>query len=285
MERRFIKSGIPGLDEVLGGGLLASSITTLGGPTGSGKSTFAMQFLYNGAIKYGEPGLYIAIEESRDSMLFHMSGYVWDIEKAETERKIIFLDYPVYEVDQFMDQYGAIQEIIKSAGVKRAVVDSIMPLAMYFKNEDDRKKGFLKLIDNIRRWETTTLVISEDTKPGGFEDLPITRYEIESFTDGWINIYYHYDDKKGERVRSVEVLKMKGTKHSARPYPAVIGDEGFNVMSLKTPPVIPPAKSMAPKEGTAVAKPAPKPAARPLPKVPLRELPKKGRVLGIRKGQ
>ncbi len=43
-ERKFVKSGIPGLDKVLGGGFLEGSVVTVGGPTGCGKSTFAMQF-------------------------------------------------------------------------------------------------------------------------------------------------------------------------------------------------------------------------------------------------
>ncbi len=277
-ERKFVKSGIPGLDKVLGGGFLEGSVVTVGGPTGCGKSTFAMQFLYKGATEHNEPGLYIAIEESRDSMLFHMSGYMWDIRGAEAEKKILFLDYPVYEVDQFMDQYGAIAEIISSAGVKRAVVDSIMPVALFFPGEDERKKGFLKLIDNIRKWGTTTMIVSEDTKPGGMDMLPNTTYEIESFTDGWVNLAYQYDEKKDERVRYVEVLKMKGVKHSTKPYPAVIDDDGFHILGEAPKAVPEPAVvrrspvSRAPVKKAVVKKPATKPLAK-----------KKGRVLGIRR--
>jgi circadian clock protein KaiC len=236
MERKFLKSGIPGLDEILGGGFLDGSITTVGGSSGSGKSTFAMQFLYEGAVKFDEPGIYIAIEESRDSMLFHMSGFDWNLRDLELEKKILFLDYPVYEVNQFMDQYGAIQEIINSAEVKRVVVDSIMPVALYFKDEDERKKGFLKLIENIRRWNTTTFIVSEDTRSAPLGSLPNTNYEIESFTDGWINLYYQYDQKAGERRRSIEVLKMKGVAHSAKPYPAHMDEAGFFIDSIKKRP-------------------------------------------------
>ncbi|MFH1394448.1 MAG: ATPase domain-containing protein [Candidatus Micrarchaeota archaeon] len=276
MERKFVKSGIPGLDRVLGGGFLEGSITTIGGATGCGKSTFAMQFLYNGATKHNEPGLYIAIEESRDDMLFHMSGYIWDIRNAEQEKKILFLDYPVYEVSQFMDQYGAIQEIINSAGVKRAVVDSVMPVALFFPSEDERKKGFLKLIDNIRKWGTTTLIVSEDTKPQGKEVLPNTTYEIESFTDGWINLAYQYDEKKDERVRYVEVLKMKGVKHLSKPFPADIDDEGFMVHSG-----IAPAPSPKPAAKTPVASAPKKPAESQAKSALVRKVVRK--TLGIRK--
>lgn len=280
MERRFVKSGIPGLDKLLGGGFLEGSVVTVGGPTGCGKSTLAMQFLYNGAIQYNEPGLYISIEESKETMLFHMSGYTWDIKSAEKEKKIIFLDYPIYEVDQFMDQYSAIQEIITSGGIKRTVVDSIMPVALFFKHDDERKKGFLKLVDNIRKWGTTTLIVSEDAKPAGFDTLPTTRYEIESFTDGWLNIYYKYSPEQERRVRFVEVLKMKGILHTAKPFPAEVGPEGFNIKSgnqggPKPPPSTGLLKTRKPAKQ--VLRKPPKPNVKSKPVV------KKKKTLGLRR--
>lgn len=232
MAREFIKSGVPGLDEMVGGtGLLKGTITALSGPTGSGKSTFAMQFLVNGALKSKEPGLYISIEESKQSMYFHMSGYKWDLEKMEKNRQLIFLDYPIYEIDQFLAQNSAIQELITKTGIRRVVIDSIMPVAIYFGSDDERKKGFLKLIDNIRKWGATTLIISEDTPATTQDVLPDTHYGIETFTDGWVQLYYLYSPKERERTRAIEVLKMKGVAHSSKIYPCEMSDEGFVIHS------------------------------------------------------
>lgn len=239
MERRFIKSGIPGLDKVLGGGLLEGSITTVSGPTGSGKSTLALQFLYNGGMESNEPGLYICIEESRQDFLFHTSGYRWDFQKAERDHKFIILDYPIHEVDQVLNQYSAIAEIINSIGVKRVVIDSIMPIALFFKENDERKKGFLKLIENIRKWGVTTMIVSEDMQGTTLGVLPSSAYGIETFTDGWINFTNNYDPVKGERFRMIEVLKMKGVSHSSKPYPAVIDAEGVTVLSEDRPVAAP----------------------------------------------
>jgi circadian clock protein KaiC len=230
MKREFVKSGIPGLDKITGGGLLEGSVITLSGPTGSGKSTFAMQFLVEGALKFKEPGVYIAIEESKDAMYFHMSGYAWDLDKMEKARQLVFLDYPVYEVDQFMNQYSAILEIINSVGARRVAIDSIMPIALFFPNDEERKKGFLKFIDNIRKWNTTTLIVSEDTTSAAGEMLPETKYGIESFTDAWIHIYSVFSEKTKERSREIEVLKMKGAAHSTRRYPATIDKGGFTIL-------------------------------------------------------
>jgi len=228
MERRFIKSGISGLDAISGGGFLEGSVLTVSGPTGAGKSTFAAQFLYNGAKEMSEPGLYISIEESRADFFFHLGGYAWDFEGLERDRKFILLDYPIHEVDQIVNQAGAIQEIINTTGVKRVVIDSIMPIALYFK-EEERKKGFLKFIDNIRKWETTTLIVSEDLKISS-GSMPSTEFGIESFTDGWINLFFRYDEKRMERQRFAEVIKMKGVAHSSRAYPAVLDKNGFRII-------------------------------------------------------
>ena len=230
MKRDFVRSGIPGLDKLTRGGILQGSVITLSGPTGCGKSTFAMQFLVEGITKYKEPGVYIAIEETKDSMYFHMSGYAWDLDKLEKSRQFVFLDYPVHEVDQFMNQYSAIQEIINTIGAKRVVIDSIMPLALFFHDDDERKKGFLKLIDNIRKWGTTTLIVSEDTATSSPGALPDTKYGIETFTDGWIHIYYQFLEKTKERSRAIEVIKMKGISHSAKIFPARIDRNGFTVL-------------------------------------------------------
>jgi KaiC/GvpD/RAD55 family RecA-like ATPase len=274
MERRLVKTGIPGLDEILGGGILEGSIITVGGRSGSGRSTFALQFLYNGAMLYGEPGLYISIEESKQDFFFHMSGYNWDLESAEKEQQLLFLDYPIYEVDQILTQYGAIQEIIQSTGIKRVVIDSVMPIALFFPNEDERKKGFMKLIDNVRKWGTTTLMVAEDRTSTSIGILPSSAYGIESFTDGWINIYFHYNPKAQERKRAVEVIKMKGICHSNKAYPAEMDEEGFRILYEGKKPAAPPEELPGRAAPKAVKKAAPKPKKAPTVK---------RKVLGVRK--
>jgi circadian clock protein KaiC len=233
MKRERIKTGIPGLDEILNGGLLKGSTITLSGPTGCGKSTFGMQFLIEGALKYKEPGLFISLEESRDSTFFHMGGFNWDLEKLENNKLLVFLDYPIYEVDQLLSQNSAIMEIVNTMGIKRVVIDSILPLALHFGDDDERKRGFLKLRDNIRSWGTTTMIISEDTPATTQDVLPDTKYGLETFTEGWIHIYTMYSPKGSERTKAVEVLKMKGIQHSSKIYPAEMTDDGFVIMSKK----------------------------------------------------
>lgn len=222
----LVKTGIPGLDKLLGGGLTPGSIVLVSGPTGSGRSTLALQFLVKGAQLYNEPGLYVVIEESRESTYGHMDYKGWNLAELEDSKQLIFLDYPPYEVDQFLSQRSAIGEIIDTMGVERMVVDSIMPIALLFPNEDARKKGFLDVIQNIRKWKTTTIIVAEEA-PAGEGEPPHTPYGIENLVDGWIRLDYVYTKEK--RQRRIEVVKMKGRKHLMQRFLAEIDENGISV--------------------------------------------------------
>lgn len=227
MKTDLCKTGIAGLDSMLGGGFPRGAINTVSGPTGSGRSTLALQFLVNGARKYGETGLYVAIEESHEQIYRHMSYKGWNLEELERSKQLLFLDYPPHEVDQFLSQNSAIGELVETMGVSRLVIDSIMPIALLFADQDERKKGFLEIINNIRKWKTTTMITAEEAPIPG-RTLPRTNYGIEALSDGWIHMDYRIG-KKEERMRGIEVLKMKGANPMMKRFPLGISDTGINV--------------------------------------------------------
>ncbi|MEW6528824.1 MAG: ATPase domain-containing protein [Candidatus Micrarchaeota archaeon] len=232
MKREIVPTGIDGLDAMLNGGLTKGSITTLSGPTGCGKSTLAMQFLINGAEKYNETGLYIVLEETKDRVYSNMAGYTWDITKLERTKKMLFLDYPIHETNQFLSKNSAIEELITTLGVERVVIDSIMPIALLFQNADERQKGFLTLIEYIRAWNATTIIVSEDTPATTQDILPRTKFGIESLADTWLHMYYLYDSGQ-LRKRALEVLKMKGVQHSTKLVPFEITQDGINTLFVE----------------------------------------------------
>ena len=90
MEVHRVKSGIPGLDSMLGGGFTKNSVVAVAGGTGSGRTIFVSQFLYKGAAESGEPGLFISFDEQKDSLYANLMSFDWDMLALESKQKIVF---------------------------------------------------------------------------------------------------------------------------------------------------------------------------------------------------
>jgi len=221
--RERIKSGIPGLDALLGGGFLEGSINTISGDAGTGKTVFGVQFLVNGAVKYGEPGMYISFDEHKQTLFQNMLTFGWDLEKLEREKQMVTIQYPPYEIDQFASQEGVIHDLIDKLEVQRLVIDPITPVALLYESEHERRQGLLKIIERLRNWGCTTLMMSEAVG----EITPRAKYGIDFLSDSLLHLYYN--KTKTGRERAVEVIKMRGSAHESRVVPFRITSKGIVV--------------------------------------------------------
>ncbi|VVC04683.1 Circadian clock protein kinase KaiC [Candidatus Burarchaeum australiense] len=220
------RSGISGLDALIEGGFIKGSAISLCGDSGTGKTIFGLQYLYEGATKYDEPGLYISFDEHKRSMFRNMQRFGWNLTQLEKEKKLLVIEYPPYEVDHFSSQESVIHDLIDHMGIERMVIDSVTPLALLYEGEQTRRQGLLKLIDHIRSWDVTTLLISEsvgDITVGA----PRSRYGIEFLTDGLI--YLYNVRRKNYRERALEVVKMRGVAHENKVCPMKITPAGMAV--------------------------------------------------------
>jgi len=86
-----IKSGVDGLDELIEGGFLKGHTVLLAGNTGSGKTIFSTQFIFNGATQLSEKGVYATLEEDAETLKDNMFRLRFDPEKLEKERMIKLL--------------------------------------------------------------------------------------------------------------------------------------------------------------------------------------------------
>src|SRR5688572_33456071 len=82
-------TGIPGMDEITGGGLPKGRPTLIAGSAGCGKTLFAMEFLVNGAIQYDEPGVFVAFEESAEELAQNVASLGFDLNNLKKEKKLI----------------------------------------------------------------------------------------------------------------------------------------------------------------------------------------------------
>jgi KaiC/GvpD/RAD55 family RecA-like ATPase len=220
-----IKSGIPGLDDLIEGGFPRGSLIAICGDTGCGKTTFGVQFLHEGATKHEERGLYISFDEKRRSMQRNMGRFGWDLQALERDKKIVFIEYPPFEVDQFIQQESVIRDLIDKVGIERLVIDSVMPLVLAYGSPREKREGTLKTLEKIKGWGCTTLLVSEN--PGSASLDSQERNWVEYLSDGLIYLYNLR--RKDYRERAVEIIKMRGVVHETKLCPMRIGDAGIEV--------------------------------------------------------
>lgn len=220
-----VATGIPGVDDILEGGLVRGSIITVSGDTGTGKTTFGIQFLQHGAKNCEEPGLYISFDEHKRVLYRNMTRYGWDLEKLERDQKLLFIEYPPHEIGQFTAQEATIRDLIDTIGVERLVIDSVTNLELVHENDLERRNGMIRLIQKLRNWGCTTILMSDNYGEGK------NRWGAEVFSDGLIQLY---NIKRGSiRQRALEVVKMRGVNHLCHEVPFRITENGITLNPIK----------------------------------------------------
>jgi len=219
-----IPSGVKNYDKLIGGGYEKNSTNLLVGGSGSGKSIFSTQFLVEG-MKKGENTLYVTFEEHKEQFYSNMKSFGWDLEGYEKKGLLTFLEYSPIKVRTMLEEGGgAIERVILGKKVTRIVMDSITSFALLFKDELSREAA-LSLFSMIRDWDATALLtLEEEPSLGITRDSPKTlEFEVDSMT------FIYLVMNEGKRERFLEVLKMRGIKHSNRIYTFSIGSNGIVV--------------------------------------------------------
>jgi len=196
-------SGIPGLDDLIEGGLPENFIILVSGPSGTGKTTFCMQFLTEG-VKQGEKGIYIGLGEDIEIIQKSMSHFGMDLEKCAEDDSLVFADIPALN----LDEVGTLLEAV-SEEERRLVIDPLSALVFQYEDMELRQK-IRELIEIIRTKNITALITTELPE----NSQGISRFGVEDFlADGIIVLYYFRE--RAKRYRGLEVRKMRGTDHSS----------------------------------------------------------------------
>ncbi len=190
------------------------------GEAGCGKSTFATHFLSAGAAA-GEPGLYVSVEEQKNKFYDNMSRFGFDLASLEEDKKLVFHKTSVPEIRSFLDQgVVSFEQYFKEYDVKRVVVDSVTALMLPYNAETSQRNALMTLFEIMERWGATVLVTSE-------VDDGQARFGIEYLVDSIFRLYYR---KVGqERVRTLEVFKMRGTDHTTQEMVYRLGEGGITL--------------------------------------------------------
>lgn len=219
-----VPTDINEFDNIIEGGFGKNSINLIIGGAGSGKSIFATEFLVNG-IKKGETALYITFEETKGDFYANMARFDWPLEKYEKNGSFVFLEYTPEQVKTMLEEGGgAIENIILKNKISRVVIDSITSFELLFDNELEKREAAFELFNMIRRWNCTAVVTFEENIHSSQKaDTRTMEFEADSI------IAFYFMRSAQERKRYLEVLKMRGTKHSTKIYTFEIGTKGIQM--------------------------------------------------------
>lgn len=229
-----VKSGVPGFDELVNGGIPKRNIVLLSGGPGTGKTIFSQQFLYHG-LTIGEPGVLVTLEEHPVQVRREMAAFGWDVRKYEEEGIFAIVDaftggigeaakrerYVVRSIDDISEFMDVLREALRETKAQRAAIDSVSTL--YLTKPVVARNILMQLKRVLSGLGVTALMVSQvSVTERGFGGPG-----VEHASDGIIRL--DLDEVKGELVRSLIIWKMRGTKHDMRRHPFEITDEGIRV--------------------------------------------------------
>lgn len=214
-----IPTGIPGLDGLMEGGFVKGSTVLVSGGTGTGKTIFSLQYLWEGVNKHKESALHITFEETQDEIIQDTRRFGWDLQSAIDTKKLIIHYLEPYTFAEFAD---VITELVKRIDAKRLTLDSTSIFGMYLSDEHEVRSKLYELTRLVKKLGCTTILTADILE----ESAGLSRFGVEEFvTDGVLTL--HYMGIGQEFHRGIAIRKMRSTCHSEDVHPLKITNKGM----------------------------------------------------------
>jgi KaiC/GvpD/RAD55 family RecA-like ATPase len=238
-ETSKVKTGIPGLDENLEGGLPRNYVHSLLGPPGAGKTIFGAQYLYRGATQFAENGLYVSLEEPTHSFANNMMHFNWNMFDLESQGKLVLVDASPQQDEpggelkirggvlgtekfDFDGLIGVIANARKRVAARRCVIDGLVSIQGAYRSRDEFSFKLLQFYRALSELELTTLVLTE------CETVTIERYGIETILAQGSFLLHNLRDGDAT-IQLLEVQKLRGSRVQKRVLTYQITADGFEV--------------------------------------------------------
>jgi len=216
------KTGVPGLDEILYGGIPTGNLLVVSGDPGSGKTGLCLEYLYNGVVKYNEPGVYISLEETIEEIVNFAELFGWDFRTLMEKKLISIITVELYDFDKLKN---TIEDEISRLGAKRLVIDPGVVFRLYFERELDARKRILSLGRMLKRIGCTAIITNEISL-----DKASSLFGLEEYVADGVILLYH-TRLEDRFIRSIGILKMRGTKISEKLHPVRITGDGIKILA------------------------------------------------------
>ncbi len=210
MSQNRVPFGIDALDTMFSGGLLGGSAVLVEGAPGTGKTTLGMEFIYNGIMKYDEPGLIITFEEFPQQYYHDALQFGWDFRKLEEQQKlkIIFSD-PHTTLDEFDKMDGEMVALVEKLNVKRVLIDSMTHFESIAADPFELRDLETRLINALKREGVTSLLLRENDNLLG--QVSHVSSKIPFIVDSYVLLRYVEIDSS--IAKALCILKMRGSDH------------------------------------------------------------------------
>ena len=225
-----VATGVKGFDVLIEGGFPRGDLVLLVGHPGSGKTLLSSQFLYNGASKYQEPGVYVSFAENRKAFFRNMQRTKMDFEKMEQDGLFRFMDFVTVKEEGIDEILTTVVAELDSLKARRLVIDSFSAMAQAFSRRIEARIVLHTVLGRMTRLnDVTTMLIAEKqlgskVLGGGMEEF---------VADAVVELTHSLE--RGYLVRNLDIVKMRGTRTTRSRLHYDIGDEGLVVYTPLTP--------------------------------------------------
>ena len=226
-----LATGIQGFDELSRGGLPQMRVSLLKGGPGSGKTLFALQSLVN-AARRGEPGIFVAFEETSQQIIANAAAFDWDL-PALSKKKLFFLDAQLSPdvVQSGGFDLGGLLAMLKAKkseiGARWIVFDGVDVLLTLL----DDPKAEMREIYRLRDW------LAENAVDAAIITAKIDGRDSEMLNYGFLEfmvdcvIGFEQRLEYGVALHRIQIMKYRGTGFSKGEYPVSYGPAGMEIAS------------------------------------------------------
>jgi circadian clock protein KaiC len=181
---QLVPTGIRGLDEILLGGIVRNNTALIKGITGAGKTLLGIQFVYNGATRFDEPGIVVSFEANPEKFHQDAAGFAWNLQE--------------------LHDAGRIELIFTSPEVLQTELDDPQSLLLQRASEIGARRIF---VDTVSLFQAADDGVSKGSRNGSYRSM-LNQMMNNLHRAGLTAIIAHEVPGRGELVRSLEVADV-----------------------------------------------------------------------------
>jgi circadian clock protein KaiC len=225
-------TGISGFDDITLGGLPVGRPSLVCGAAGCGKTLFAVTFLVNGAVRFGEPGVFMSFEERAQDLAANVASLGYDLDGLVAQGKLaidhVHVERSEIEETGEYDLEGLFVRLgyaVDRIGAKRVVLDTIETLFSGLSNASVLRSELRRLFGWLKDRGLTAVVTGERGEG------QLTRQGLEEYVSDCVVLL---DNRVEDQIstRRLRVVKYRGSAHGTNEYPFLIDNQGMSVLPV-----------------------------------------------------